>query len=66
MLRLNMYVPLQNTQDANQDDLLPTELAMMDLPALQLSIMRSLVDLFYMFHPHRLLVVNHQVFGERE
>jgi hypothetical protein len=57
-----MYVPLQNIRGANQDDQRPKELAMMDLPALQLSTMQNLLDLFYTFHPHPLPAVGHPVF----
>ena len=64
MLHLNMYAPLQSTQDATQDDRRPMELAMMDLQALQLSIVQNRVDLFYMFHPHLQPVASHQVFDE--
>jgi hypothetical protein len=61
-----MYAPLQSTQDATQDDRRPMELAMMDLQALQLSIVQNRVDLFYMFHPHLRPVASHQVFDETE
>ena len=64
MLYLNMHAPLLSTQDATQDDQRPMELAMMDLLALQLSKVQNLVDLFYMFHPHLQLAINHQAFGE--
>ena len=66
MLHLNMYAPLQNIRGATLDDQRPMELAMKDLLALLLSTVRNLVDLFYMFHPHRLPVVDHQVFVLKE
>ena len=66
MLHLNMYAPLQNIRDAILGDLHPTELAMMGLLVLQPSIVRNLVDLFYMFHPHPLQVVDHLIFDETE
>ena len=64
MLHQDMRAPLQSTQDATQDDRRPMELAMMDLQALQLSIVQNRVDLFYMFHPHLRPATDHQAFGE--
>ena len=66
MLHLNMYAPLQNIRGATLDDQRPMELAMKDLLALQLSTVRNLVDLFYMFHRRRPQVASHQVFVLKE
>ena len=66
MLHQDMRAPLQSTQDAIQGDQRPTELAMMDLQALQLSITQNLVDLFYMFHPRPPPAIDHLAFDETE